>query len=115
MPANRISARVTPAPAPSPGSVIAGIAAAIAMQVMAAAAAFASMAIVLMAAFANFGSYGAEQESTWWVIFAVPLAVGAIAAYVMSGFAASKVMGTGLGWLMLLTGPAMLLLLAMLS
>ncbi len=51
---------------------------AISLQVLAAGAAIGSMIVVLAAAFANYGSYGAEQESTWWVIFAVPLAIAAV-------------------------------------
>ncbi len=101
-----------PDPGPTPGSVFGGLAVAFAIQMAAAAAAIGSMIVVLAAAFANFGSYGADQESTWWVIFAVPLAIAALAAYVLSGLAAAKVMRTGLGWLTLLTGPAVLLLLS---
>jgi hypothetical protein len=100
---------------PTTSTVVAGIAVAIALQVLAAGAAIGSMVIVLAAAFANYGSYGAEQESTWWVIFAVPLAIAAVVTYVMSGFAASQVMRTGLGWLTLLTAPSLLVLLTAIS
>ena len=92
--------------------VIAGIAAAIAVQVVAAGAAFGSLAIVVAAAFANFGSYGAERESTWWAIFALPLAIFAVTAYVMSGFVAARVMRTGFGWFTLLMPPCALVVLA---
>ncbi len=104
-----------PTSPPTPASVFGGLAVALAMQVLAAAAAIGSIMVVLIAAFANYGSYGADQGSPWWVIFAVPLALAAVVAYVMSGFAASKVMRTGLGWLTLLTGPALLALFAAIS
>ncbi len=92
--------------------MLAGIGVAISLQLLAAAAAFASFIVVIAAAFANYGSYGAEQESPWWVIFAVPFAIAASAGYVMSGFAASKVMRTGLGWLTLLMTPSVMFALA---
>jgi hypothetical protein len=91
--------------------VLAGIAVAISLQVLAAGAAIGSMVVVLAAAFATLGSYDGEQESTWWVIFAVPLAITAVVTYVLSGFAASRVMRTGLGWLTMLVAPGVLVLL----
>lgn len=93
---------------PNAGRVLAGFAAAITLQIGAALAAMFSLFIVVAAVFANFGNYGPEQESTWWVIFAVPMATLALAIYVLSGFTASRVMRTGLGWLTLLATPAMI-------
>ena len=100
---------------PTAGSVIAGIGVALLLQVAAIVAAVAAAAVVLVAAFANYGSTGPDQASTWWVIFAVPLAMASLIAYVGSGFAAANVMRTGLGWLTLLLTPVLLLALTVAS
>lgn len=100
----------TPTDVPTTGRVLAGFAAAVTLQIGAALAATFALFIVVAAAFANFGNYGAEQESTWWVVFALPIAVLALAIYVLSGFTASRVMRTGLGWLTLLAAPALIVL-----
>lgn len=93
---------------PTTGSVLAGLAVAFVVQIGAAVGAAMSLVIVIAAAFANFGNYGDDQESTWWVIFAVPFAILAAVTYVLSGFAAARMMRTSLGWLTLLIPPVLI-------
>lgn len=95
---------------PTTGSVLAGLAVAFVVQIGAAVVAAVSLVIVIAAAFANFGNYSDDQESTWWVIFAVPFAILAAVTYVVSGFAAARTMRTNLGWLTLLIPPTLIVL-----
>ncbi len=95
---------------PTAGSVAAGIATAILLQVGAAFALAVSLAIVFMAAFANFGHDIHSPEPTWWVVFAIPFALAALITWVGSGLAASKMMRSDLGWLTLVGLPTLILL-----
>lgn len=90
--------------------MIGGLALAIVLQIGAAISAAAVVVILFLAAFANFGNRPDETVSTWWAIFAIPLAIAALAIYVLSGFAASRTMRTPLGWLVLLIAPAAILI-----
>ena len=80
--------------------------AALAIQIAASIALGFAAVIAIIAALAGFGD--SSGGTSWFALVAVPIALIAVALYVVSGLVASKVARDGRGWLMLIAGPAML-------
>ena len=86
---------------------IGAIAAALAIQIAAAATMVGAFIIVVIAIFSTWGDSSANTPG--YIVLALPVGFAGVGLYIFSGRIASRIAGDTRGWLMLLGGPAILL------
>ncbi len=93
----------------TPANWVGAIAAALAIQVAAAMTLMGAFVIVIIAAFATYGDSTADTPA--YILLALPAGLAGIGLYIFSGRVACRIAKDGRGWLMLIGGPAILLVL----